>query len=619
MSPKIISKMSHTFRLALIFTLIATTVGCSVSQESLYSWIRLDIKPQSKIGQNLNFVFEPPASINAFQCLALNVTGEGVFKSDGSSPTASEMNPLLQGSQCSYRGAVSQFVDISGGGILQVKVPSGRQRLIQVQSYLTQNGCPTDKSPLDFFAGKKWAIRLSENLSFPFEVGSKVVDLFRDQTVSIDNQYSQANPRGMGPSDCPDENLPAPTASPSPAASPSPTVSPGPAPLVFIDSSDTAAGFASGVKSGVTWVAASGWLEQTAMGTTGTYTSRIFDAGKTANWTNLAWLPFDRYKKGLPDGKTSEPTYPGALNSAQMGTNALLIHFDLNNAGVLDFLDKSGNAALSANACIVGDCPGIDPSGVFGSAVNFDGTKAYQIAPNVLNLSGSDYTISVWVKMTDTAKYGIFGRADVPANNDYDYDLSIDYNLGSNKPIFKTQKTAPVSIVAPALISAEWHHLVIRRSVLSMSIYLDGAHQDSQAILAANDTGAGGPLTYIGYTASTNTKMKGSMDELAVWQTALSVTDIEALTRRGAADISFQVQTCNVPDCSDAGAIFVGPSGTSATFYSEANNSVFSPPNLALTGLSPARYFRYKASLLTSYLYLPRSPRLMSISVTAQP
>src|SRR5690606_2439813 len=80
----------------------------------------------------------------------------------------------------------------------------------------------------------------------------------------------------------------------------------------------------------------------------------------------------------------------------------------------------------------------------------------------------------------------------------------------------------------------------------------------------------GGTFLGCGYDNSTltyNDCFDGVIDEFTIWNKALSATEVRNLYARGAANVKYQVRSCNDAACS--GESFVGPDNTSGTFFDE--------------------------------------------------
>ncbi|MFH0988216.1 MAG: LamG-like jellyroll fold domain-containing protein [Parcubacteria group bacterium] len=117
-------------------------------------------------------------------------------------------------------------------------------------------------------------------------------------------------------------------------------------------------------------------------------------------------------------------------------------------------------------------------------------------------------------------------------------------------------------------------------------------------------TGTTAPLSattenlYIGQDTVWNYRFKGSIDEVAIFNRALSSAEILSSYQRGALGLKFQVRNCDDSACS--GESFIGPDGTASTYYSELSNTTTGLPALTLTNISSARYFQYQATLTTT-------------------
>jgi hypothetical protein len=143
--------------------------------------------------------------------------------------------------------------------------------------------------------------------------------------------------------------------------------------------------------------------------------------------------------------------------------------------------------------------------------------------------------------------------------------------------------------------------------------------------------GAGGTL-YVGGDNTSTKNFVGYIDEVALWDEALSEDKITQLYRRGVNRINFQVRGCSNSSCSGAG--WVGPDGTSASYFSELNNNdafdlgtldplgdvltdfpAFSFADYLDAGLSAinTQYIQYRAIFQTDDLTF--SPELKSVEI----
>lgn len=141
----------------------------------------------------------PPYHISGFDCFAVNVMGEGISPFIPGDFNA-DIPRLIGGDLCaSYPGSNSIMVNSSFTGSVELQVPSGASRYIQVLGFPTTDmGCRSDKP---------WVSVITEEQDVPnfitrhfgglFEVGSTVRDLFRDEQIQVVSTYNSNNPRDL--------------------------------------------------------------------------------------------------------------------------------------------------------------------------------------------------------------------------------------------------------------------------------------------------------------------------------------------------------------------------------------------------------------------------------------
>ena len=160
------------------------------------------------------------------------------------------------------------------------------------------------------------------------------------------------------------------------------------------------------------------------------------------------------------------------------------------------------------------------------------------------------------------------------------------------------------------LTDGDWHQVGLTYDGSKLTAFIDGAQSGEQNV--SGDLS--GMCTAIGrYGSSTQYYTNGVIDELAICNRGLSSGEVESLYKRGALKLRYQIRSgsSNPPTGN-----FIGPDGTTSTYYSEldSNNSSLTPPsNISLTNLSDNRYFQYKTIFETdnsSY-----SPKLATLEV----
>ncbi len=179
-----------------LFTILCISFsGCSLKPKDLVSvsltfqsGIRSIVKNRDyDFSEKIFSAFNPPDTISGFKCLAVNIVGSGIPSSQpDSDDIEKKVSDLLGGAMCSYPGITSLPIQTGQDVNLKLNVPSGRNRIIQVVGLGDTNGVFCNSSTE---VGKVSA-NFKQDDSF-YELGRKVVDLFSNQSVSIDNSYDK--------------------------------------------------------------------------------------------------------------------------------------------------------------------------------------------------------------------------------------------------------------------------------------------------------------------------------------------------------------------------------------------------------------------------------------------
>ncbi|MBI4924314.1 MAG: hypothetical protein HY843_00190 [Bdellovibrio sp.] len=138
------------------------------------------VLPEPKLYSSSAF----PETASQFDCLAVNVMGSGVVSNSDKNPD-SFMPDLLAGKFCSYSGITSApFAQSSSEIKVDLKVPSGKDRIIQVLGILNQG-----KNLCNQASSLGQMVELTGSYEIAFELGRAQVNLFSNQTVYIENKY----------------------------------------------------------------------------------------------------------------------------------------------------------------------------------------------------------------------------------------------------------------------------------------------------------------------------------------------------------------------------------------------------------------------------------------------
>ena len=171
-----------------------------------------------------------------------------------------------------------------------------------------------------------------------------------------------------------------------------------------------------------------------------------------------------------------------------------------------------------------------DPSGKFGSAMKFDGVNDYinisNIVPFNFNASTDSFSMSAWFRKS-SERYGSIIYKQGSSNMGLGYGLknfangSLSFMLGKNNvgSNILYSNTIPLN---------EWHHITgtYNATASTLKLFIDGAFI-GQASYTYGTIASDRPL-YIGsdYDDVTGRAFNGSIDEVRVWNRALSSTEI---------------------------------------------------------------------------------------------
>lgn len=377
------------------------------------------------------------------------------------------------------------------------------------------------------------------------------------------------------------------------------------------DDDNSSGGFGGGTHSSTAWNSGGASLELSDPSTssTGTFVSRVMDAGASLPWDTFAWVPNRPYGKALPDAAAKETAYPAG--NVDMTSNILLLHMEeaawtganfeaVDASGIGNHGTAFGGATTSA-------------AGRFGRAADFEGSTAYLFLDNPANKKNAYFDNPVSVR---TGAFWYYARATtlsqvIYEEGDASDGLNIYIRAGnvyvgawSNTNLWAGQ------FLSTATSAGQWHHVAyVFDSVTdaSFKLYHDGVLISSQpvpvGIATHNGDDAIGAMQVAsrfdtgGDTAASGHFLNGLIDEAAIWDRALSSAEINDLYRRGVLRLKLQVRSCDDTACS--GESWIGPSGDSTTYFTEDDSSAAGLPSVDLTAIPVAdnRYFQYQAVL----------------------
>jgi hypothetical protein len=368
----------------------------------------------------------------------------------------------------------------------------------------------------------------------------------------------------------------------------------------------------------------------------GTFTSRLMDIGASSSWTSLNWFPTLPFMKELPDAACSGATcthansessanYPFLVGSTgNVGDNDLmsgivgLWHFNEATATAganNDFKDDSGNG----NHAEQGGTVTFGASGKLGRAVGFNGSTDFIQIPDSNSLDVSTAaTFSAWIYPRSMATHtAVFEK--VNGDGDASYMLYVGTGVEiAGKRTFRPHIRSAGGAWRYGSIDFDaapnnWYHVVYtyESSSGSMLAYVNGDPYSvtfQSAPVAGETIRVGTAPLLIGKDTRGGLWFNGQIDEVGIWNRALTASEVRQLYQRGASRAKFQVRACNSNPCNESTETWKGPDGTSGSYFSELNNNTVqldasgdvkkTLPSMTLSGLS-GRYFQYRAILET--------------------
>jgi signal peptidase I len=217
-------------------------------------------------------------------------------------------------------------------------------------------------------------------------------------------------------------------------------------------------------------------------------------------------------------------------------TNSPLFYYRFNETTGTSAVDSSindhtgtlhGGSTRVAGSCVASSSP----------ALTLDGSTGYVSTPTLIS-SPDVFSEELWFKTTTVTggKLIGFGTAQTGASSQFDRHV---YMTDSGHLVFGVYVSGFYIATSPlAYNDGAWHHLVATLSGTGMKLYVDGAAVASNASVAVGETDSG--YWRIGYdnlsgwpSAPTSYYFKGTIDDAAVYSTALTAAQISALHAAG--------------------------------------------------------------------------------------
>ncbi len=299
-------------------------------------------------------------------------------------------------------------------------------------------------------------------------------------------------------------------------------------------------------------------------------------SGPTSNTCNITTSGVSLDGGGFTIGHTPTPFPDGGVNGwMDMTGNVLLYHMDDSSALIHDS-SGNGNDGNDVNSDI-----SYSQTGTVGTSLGFFGSPSEINLPNTPVANLSYISISAWVKATTgTTNYPpIFATNNLNAGIQFlitpQYDLGFGGNAGGNG--------YGVSTTGGLLSDNQWHLCTATYDGSNFDIYVDGVLQATTAGGGTLDPTMGG-TGYAEIAGEPGNYFAGNIDELAVWDRALSPTEISniysAQSGSGFAAVTGNGYGFNLTNLTTSGLIqLLNPSDSSQTV--SISNSTIATVNVS--------------------------------------
>lgn len=371
----------------------------------------------------------------------------------------------------------------------------------------------------------------------------------------------------------------------------------------------------------------------------GSYTSKVFDVGQNIGFDSVAASSPLPYGKPITPNIETTATYSGILNSSGNGTVnqglVALYHFD-ENSGTTAY-DASGNSH-HATKTGTGTLSEVGHAGRLGRAWYLYDWH-YQVAHDT-DFDTAHFTVGAWIhpntnqfgssmKWRGIAAKGHHGSNVSRWNFRHYYNASFpnkafpaialgfaDTNIGTSG-IYEVYADTPFN-------PGRWNHIFATFDGTTVRLYLDGVLIKSATQDDDGDTFAASALaSETGDFKMGGYGFDGLVDELGVWNRALSAAEIKELYLRGANRFEVRYRTCTSADCSDQDAsAYQGwnqTTGINSGLSELQNHTLLSSgdPDYSTGNTNAAGMFYYLPGLGATHVGQPAARRYLQYDLKA--
>ncbi|MBI3744042.1 MAG: hypothetical protein HY261_07150 [Chloroflexi bacterium] len=260
--------------------------------------------------------------------------------------------------------------------------------------------------------------------------------------------------------------------------------------------------------------------------------------------------------------------YSRALSSTEIST--------VYNSGLVGYWQMSeGTGTTTADASGNGNTGTLTNgptwvTGRTGQGINFDGSNDYVslCTPSALNFGTGDFTISAWIKTTGNttgSENHILAK-----RNGNGYYLTVGNSAGAGNVgqlSFYGEGANDYGnfrVTSPTVNDGAWHQVAVVRTSSEVRLYIDGIRRLTGS-KSYGDLSNSGATAYLGTEDAASSFFKGAMDEVLVYNRALTDNEVNLLARDGSVPSTIGTVSTYLYD--DAGSRVKKTEGGETTVY----------------------------------------------------
>ncbi|MBU4452413.1 MAG: LamG domain-containing protein, partial [Nanoarchaeota archaeon] len=218
------------------------------------------------------------------------------------------------------------------------------------------------------------------------------------------------------------------------------------------------------------------------------------------------------------------------------GNVTAFIDFDRGLVGWWRFNNESGenstkfrdwSAYGNNGTCVGSNCP-TNTTGKFGNALDFDGVDDYVVVPYSASLEPDYITVEAWIYPPTGIPQGYFvSNWNSSSNGSFLFQITLTGNLQADI----ANATEGIATSQMSISKDAWHHTAITYNGTDFKLYLDGNLSDTKNVtgILRKDSN---PL-FIGNRFDLKRNFSGNVDEVKIWNRALSPEEINASYNAG--------------------------------------------------------------------------------------